>query len=460
MSNFFEDALNGRVQEIVDACTRCGKCVEVCPVTAPAGVTAPAQEVVSGVIDILRTGDGPTASQRWASTCMLTGDCIKACDYGVNPRFMLTLTRLAMAKARTEPREQRRQGVETFRKLNLEVTVQSRMQLDDDILARLGQKPPPYSPPQAGESREGAGGGKDTGGGPAPDFVFYTGCNLLKTPHIALLALDIMDALGISYQVMGGPTHCCGIGQLRTGDTAVSANMAETTMKKLARSGQVLTWCASCQVQFTEVMLPAYERQVGSRPFEMTPFMRYLGERFEDLRPLLRLPVPMRVALHRHPGIPGVLEAAAKLLVAVPGIELVDLGQPAIGLMSNALRTLPDYKKKLQLQELEAARDAGIDALIAVYHVDHRELCAHEGDWPFQILNLLEVVGASMGLAYPDHYKRLKLLQDVNLIMAECRALLTHHGIADEAARASIRAMLDDQPLPLQRKPIAHPAAV
>jgi hypothetical protein len=267
-----------------------------------------------------------------------------------------------------------------------------------------------------------------------------------------------MDALGVSYQVMGGPTHCCGIGQLRTGDTAISANMAETTMKKLRRSGQVLTWCASCHVQFTEAMLPAYERQVGSRPFEMTPFMRYLGERSEDLRPLLRLPVPMRVALHRHPGIPGVVEAATKLLTAVPGIELIDLGQPAIGLMSNALRTLPDYKKKLQLQELEAARDAGIDALIAVYHVDHRELCAHERDWPFQILNLLEVVGASMGLAYPDHYKRLKLLQDVDLILAECRPLVAHHGIADEAARASIRAMLDDQPLPLQRKPAAHPA--
>ena len=120
-------------------------------------------------------------------------------------------------------------------------------------------------------------------------------------------------------------------------------------MNKLARSGQVLTWCASCQVQFTEVMLPAYERQTGSRPFEMTPFMRYLGERIEHLRPMLRLPVPMRVALHRHPGIPGVVEAAVALLAAVPGIELVDLGQPAIGLMSNALRTLPEYKKKLQL---------------------------------------------------------------------------------------------------------------
>jgi len=437
MSNFFEDALSGRVEEMISACTRCGKCVEVCPVKTPAGVTAPAQEVIGGIIDLLRTGDGPASSRRWASTCMLTGDCIKACDEGVNPRFLLAMARLVMAKAKTEPRERRRQGVETFRKLNQDVIVQSRMQLDDALLAQLGQR-----------VAAGSKGG-DAAENTAPEFVFYTGCNLLKTPHIALLALDIMDAIGVSYQVMGGPTHCCGIGQLRAGDTAVSANMAETTINKLARSGQVLTWCGSCQVQFTEVMLPAYERQTGKRPFEMTPFMRFLGERVDRLRPMLRQPVPMRVALHRHPGIPGVVEAAVKLLTAVPGIELVDLGQPAVGLMSNALRTLPDYKKKLQLQELEAARDAGVDALVAVYHVDHREFCAHERDWPFQVLNLLEVVGLSMGIAHPDQYKRLKILQDVDLIMAECRDRLAHHGIADETARMSIQAMLDDQPLPL-----------
>jgi Fe-S oxidoreductase len=439
MGNFFEDTLSGRVEEMIDACTRCGKCVEACPVKTPAGVAAPPQDIIVGVFDILRTGDGPAASRRWASTCMLTGDCIKACDEGVNPRFLLAMARLAMARASTEPREQRRQGVEQFRKLSRDVTIQSQLQVGDDVLARLGQKISAVS-------------GEPDGLTAPPDFVFYTGCNLLKTPHIALLALDIMDALGVTYQVMGGPTHCCGIGQFRTGDAATSTNVATNTMNKLARSGQVLSWCATCHVQFTEVMLPAYERQVGSRPFEVTPFMRFVGERIDDLRPMLRLPVPMRVALHRHPGIAGVVEAAVKLLTAVPGIELVDLGQPAVGLMSNALRTLPEYKKKLQLQELEAARDAGVDALVAVYHIDHRELCAHERDWPFKILNVLEVVGASMGLAHPDHYKRLKLLQDVDLIIAETRELIDHHGISEDTARAAVVAMLEDQPLPLQGK--------
>jgi heterodisulfide reductase subunit D len=433
MANYFEDALSGRIDEMLDACTRCGKCVEACPVKTPAGVTAEPEAVITGVIDILRGGDGTADSRRWASTCMLTGECIKACDEGVNPRFLLAMARLSIAKDKAEPRERRREGVDGFRKLNLDVTVQSRMQAEDDVLARLGQK-------------AAAGSAGDA----APDFVFYTGCNLLKTPHIALLALDIMDALGVTYKVMGGPTHCCGVIQLRTGDTDVSANMAANTMGKLAEASQVLSWCPSCHVQFTEVMLPAHERSAGSRPFEMTPFMRFLGARIDDLKPLLRRPVPMRVALHRHPGIPGVVEAALRLLAAVPGIEVVDLGLPAVGLMSNALRTLPDYKRQLQLQELEAARDAGVDALVAVYHADHRELCAHERDWPFVVVNLLEVIGASMGIAHPDHYKRLKILQDVDLIVAECQDLLTRHGIRDDLARQSIKAMLEDQPLPLQ----------
>jgi heterodisulfide reductase subunit D len=434
----FETALGERIEDMLDACTRCGKCVEVCPSVKPAGIAdASSTDIISGILDMVRTGEGPEASRKWAASCMLSGECIKACDYGVNPRFLLAMARLAVAKAENELPDRRRQGVEKYRDLSRDVTVLSRLQLDGEVLERLGQKSAAVATPLE-----------------APDFVFYTGCNVLKTPHIALLALDIMDALGVTYQVMGGPSHCCGVMQLRSGDAEMSGRMGSNSIEKLShsKSGQVISWCPSCYVQFTETTLPTIERQGGSRPFEMTPFMRFLDGRLAQLTPHLQRRVEMRVALHRHPGVAGVMEAAAEILRAIPGLELVDLKQPAVGLQSVSLGVLPAFKRELQRSELQAAADADVDALITVYHSEHRELCAHERDWPFRIINILEVVGESMGLHREDRYKQLKIMQDADQIVSECSDLIARHAIdAGKARDVIVNAMLGDQPLPLHR---------
>src|SRR6185437_2016293 len=198
----FEAALAGRVDDMLAACTKCGACFSACPIAGPAGLgDADAKTVVSGVLDILRFGKGAAESEKWAKACMASGECIKACDYGVNPRFLLTMARLAMMRHDKEPAERRKQGVAIFRKIGEDVGVLSRLQLSEESLIRLGQRPS-KEPPRT----------------ELPDVVFYTGCNVLKTPHIALLCLDIMDMMGTDYQVMGGPTHCCGTTQLRQGD--------------------------------------------------------------------------------------------------------------------------------------------------------------------------------------------------------------------------------------------------
>ena len=446
----FETALSARTAEMIEACTRCGKCVEVCPVTGPAGVgRAAPKDVIGGVLDIVRSGDGPAASKAWASGCALTGDCITACDYGVNPRFLLAMARSIMARAASEPRERRKKGVENFRLVADGTNVLARMQLTPDELTRLGQT-------VSARLESGSTVRADE----RPDFVFYTGCNVLKTPHMALLALDIMDSLGVTYKVMGGPSHCCGIVQLRTGDTEVSGRVATNSLDKLAEGKTgVIAWCASCHVQFTETTLPTIEKVRGSRPFEMTPFMLFLKTRFADLQPLLKRRVPLKVALHKHPGIKGVVEAGTALLRMVPGVEVVELGQPAVGLMSNFLNALPDYKRGLHLAELQAAEAAGVDALVAIYHPDHRDLCAHERDWPFKIVNILDIVGESMGLSHADVFKRLKIMQDAEAIVADCKDLIAENKVDPAAARdIVVKVMLADQPLPLGR-PLGRPAA-
>ena len=63
----FEAALAGRVDDMLDACTKCGACFTACPIAGPAGLgEADPRAVVSGVLDILRLGRGPAESEKWA----------------------------------------------------------------------------------------------------------------------------------------------------------------------------------------------------------------------------------------------------------------------------------------------------------------------------------------------------------------------------------------------------------
>ena len=119
--------------------------------------------------------------------------------------------------------------------------------------------------------------------------------------------------------------------------------------------------------------------------------------------------------------------------------------------MSNSLTSLPVLKKDLHLKELEAAEAAGVDVLAAVYHADHRELCAHEKDWSFEIINILEIIAESMGIKRRDKFKEMKLLQDVEVILNDLKNQLYSQNISKEEARLMVQAfIIDEQPLPLK----------
>jgi heterodisulfide reductase subunit D len=419
-------ALQERVADILDRCTTCGACAEVCPMPAPAGIdVANPQALTAGILTILRGGEHQDAA-RWAAVCSGSGHCIPACQHGINPRFMLTMARLA-APARTEPAARRKAGFANFGKMTAGVRVLSRLQLPPDLLARF--KP---------DEEE-----------PAPDVVFYTGCNLMKTPHIALLCLDIMEAMGVRHRVVGGPSHCCGVLQFRAGDLATAGRIAHRTVERLAAAApRAVAWCPTCQVQLGEVVAPS----MNGATLNMGAFVTFLAERLDTLRPLMTIPVHKRVGLHEHPGVAGISEAARKLLEAIPGLEFVDLEQPRVGYMCNTLNALPAFKRGVHQAQLEAAEAANVTTLAGIYHACHRELCGHERDWPFEVVNFLELVGDSMGLSRPDLFKRLKLMQDVDAILLDAAPAIDAHQLDLNEARSIVLSdLLGDQPLPLGR---------
>jgi len=424
----FARGLEDRVQTILETCSRCGRCVEVCPTAGPAGVdrTRPGR-IVEDVLAILR-GEGDPTSQGalWAQTCTGSGQCLRACDDGVNPRFMLAMTRVRLNEARAAETARHAAGQAAFQRMSEGVKVLSRLQLPADLLASYTT-----SARRAGSA----------------DVVLYLGCNVLKTPHIALLCMDVLDRLGATYRVVGGPANCCGILQFRAGDLKTSGRIGQNTIAGFAAGGAstVLTWCPTCNLQLNEIVMPG-----SGAAFALDHVVPFIASRLDRLRPHLVHPVRRRVALHEHPGVAGVTEGAIAILRAIPGLELVELHQPRVGYMCNSLAPVPAYKRALQAAELEAAKAAGVDCLAGIYHACHRELCAHELDSPFQILNFLELVGEAMGVDRDDLFKQWKLMQDADRVVAEVSAQGRAAGLDLETLReVVVNQILGEQPLPL-----------
>ena len=433
----FVRSLHARGQEIVERCSGCGRCVEVCPTAGPAGVDrSHPRAVVAEVLDILRgEGDPGSRGARWAETCTGSGQCLRACDDGVNPRFMLAMTRLALNE-RKALTERQATGQKAFHLMSRGVKVLSRLQLPPEFLAGVTRSAHAAAEPAA-----------------PPDVVMYLGCNVLKTPHIALLCLDVLDRLGTRYQVFGGPANCCGILQLRAGDAKNAGRVGGNTVAGFAGTGagRVLTWCPTCNIQLGETLLPSLEPA-----FALEHVVPYIAARLDRLVPHFVRRLELRVALHEHPGVAGVTEGVLRILGAIPGLEVVDLAQPRVGYMCNSLAPVADYKRELHARELGAAAAAGVDALVGVYHACHRELCAHEASAPFRVVNFLELVGEAMGVTRPDLFKQWKMMQDVDRVLAETQTAAA--GLDPDTLREVLTAhMLGEQPLPVGARAASLP---
>ena len=433
LTDKFIQSLDRRIDRILDSCTKCGACAAVCPTPDIANLTSSPQQLGEGIIKILSNKKGTQDAEVWASSCCGSGFCQSVCEVGINPRFMLAMARRNISKNKNKESRQN-EGKVAFQKMSRGVKVLSRLQLAPDILERLS--------PRSHQELD-----------KPSDVVFYTGCNMLKTPHIGLLCLDVLERLELSYEVYGGPSTCCGILQFRPGDTENAARQALSSIERLTKSScsKILSWCPTCQIQFSEVTSPSYEELTGDT-FEMTMFPVFLSHNLEKLKPFLKHHVPKRVAIHEYSGELGVIEAVKILLTAIPGLELVELGHRSAGYTGTALAPMKDYLRKSIATTLASAEKLGVDTLVGIYHNDHREFSGHEKAWDFSVANYMELIGESIGISQPDVFKQFKLMGDVDAIIESCSELIQEYSLDIESVReVIIQDMLNEQNLPIDR---------
>ena len=88
--------IESNIERTLDDCTTCGKCFDICPMTAYSdkltGKTGGA--VVAGVLGILRGTGGTPEALEWTRLCTQSARCIPACPENINPMLMLRLSRI------------------------------------------------------------------------------------------------------------------------------------------------------------------------------------------------------------------------------------------------------------------------------------------------------------------------------------------------------------------------------
>jgi Fe-S oxidoreductase len=99
-----KDFQQSEVERILGACTRCGRCYEVCPMAQYSN--APANDgkaVVPGVLAVLRGEPGSPEALGWIAVCTRSGVCVPACPESVDPKMMMRLARMTALGGRGLP---------------------------------------------------------------------------------------------------------------------------------------------------------------------------------------------------------------------------------------------------------------------------------------------------------------------------------------------------------------------
>ncbi|MBI4611730.1 MAG: (Fe-S)-binding protein [Candidatus Rokubacteria bacterium] len=270
-------------------------------------------------------------------------------------------------------------------------------------------------------------------------IVLYLGCNVLRTSHMVQTITAIFDRLGLDYVAVGGPTYCCGIVHHQHWDTAAAGGMAHHTIELFKRfePEEVVMWCPSCIYFYDEV-------QRVQMPFPVRHATEFLVARLPELT--FSREVRARVALHYHTqSEPRRREGLAgrRLLEAVPGLRAVEV-EPTerFGRICT-----PAVQQQLGLEawnglvrdEIDRARAAGADTLATIYHGCQRLICGFEAHHPIAIEHYLSVFARGLGLEFEDKYKKYRLWQDPDRILAD----MTPCQLANDVNPARARELVE-----------------
>jgi heterodisulfide reductase subunit D len=308
----------------LDACTRCGLCIEWCsicpelddPVAWPREKLLDLRSLVRdrfGIRALLRGPREPSVEtldrlSRAVYDCTLCSRCAEVCPVGIDTRSLWIVTREEMVRRGRYP-----QPLHTLREM---VTTRYNISGDDNE-QRLIWTENLEEVPQAVRGKDRA------------EIVYFVGCTPSFYPQtygVPQATVTVLDKAGLDFALLGSEEWCCGYPLIIAGMGDAVKELVRHNVEAVRAKGaqRLVAGCPSCY----HTWLHDYPRIIGEPlGFEVLHLSQLLEELLTSGRLKLK-EFPRLVTYHDPCDLgrnSGIYEPPRKVIRSVPGITLVEM---------------------------------------------------------------------------------------------------------------------------------------
>jgi heterodisulfide reductase subunit D len=400
-----------RLQSVeLDACTRCGACLQPCPVydvVSQEGITARGK--IQKMKTLTKTVRGPiifpfsrkrsmneNATKQFVEEiyhCTMCGGCKATCEVWIDTIDMWKTLRWEICEMGLWP--------EALKKLSASIentgNIFGRPAKDRLIWTWEDQKAEELTRGRVGKTAK---------------IAYFVGCNqsykgAYNLNAVPKIILNIMNSVGMNYTILGSDEWCCGNPMFLGGGFKLGEAIARKNVKQLGKLGveTLVTACPGCykswKIEYPEVLGEHLD-------FEILHVTEFIAGLLDKNKIKFTNRIEKNVTYHDPCELGrycGIYESPRKIIENIPGINFNELDENkencrCCGAGGFLLGLYTDSAKKIGFNKLEKVKNTGANMLVSACPVCklHLSDLISEKELAIEMVDVVELVADAMNL--------------------------------------------------------------